>query len=102
MVPLSPLPPWFGGEDDACSKNANSSPTALGHAIFWALKAWALSDWPPWPVLQAAKTAKATVARRMALLAWRWQGRATKAAAAGVECLYYSIQTEFLVLLVVG
>jgi hypothetical protein len=44
------LPPLFlllfGGEDNAHFTNANSSPTALVHAICRALKARTLSDWP--------------------------------------------------------
>jgi hypothetical protein len=33
---------------------------------------------------------------------WQWRGRATNAAAAGVECSYFLIETGFCVLLVVG
>ncbi len=44
MVPPLPPPLLFGGEDDAHSTNANSSPTALAHTICWTLKAPTLSD----------------------------------------------------------
>ncbi len=46
MVPPPPLPPEFDGEDNVHSTYANSSPTALTHAICWALKARASSVWP--------------------------------------------------------
>jgi hypothetical protein len=42
MVPTLPLPPAFDGEDNARSTHANSSPTALAHTIFRALKDRAL------------------------------------------------------------
>jgi hypothetical protein len=42
LLPLSS----FGGEDNACSTNANSSPTALAQVVCWALKAHASSDRP--------------------------------------------------------
>jgi hypothetical protein len=52
MVPLLPppplllLPPLIGGEDNARSTNANSSPATSAHAVFQALKAPALLDQP--------------------------------------------------------
>ncbi len=46
MVPPLRLLPLFGGEDNAHSKNADSSPTTLVHAVYQALKACALSDRP--------------------------------------------------------
>jgi hypothetical protein len=39
MVLPSPLLLSIGREDDACSTNVDRSPTALAHAVFWALKA---------------------------------------------------------------
>ncbi len=46
LPPLPPLPPLFGGEDGFRSTNANSSPTALAHAVFRALKARASLNQP--------------------------------------------------------
>ncbi len=46
IVPLQPLPLLFGGEDNTCFTNANSSPTALAHAICQALKARVTLDQP--------------------------------------------------------
>jgi hypothetical protein len=48
MVPPPPLPPppLVGRKEDACSRNANSSPTTLVHAISRALKANASLDRP--------------------------------------------------------
>ncbi len=46
MVAPLPLPPSFGGEDNACSTNANSSPTMLAHAVCQVLKACTSIDRP--------------------------------------------------------
>ncbi len=44
VPPLSP--PSVGGEDEAPSTNANSSPAPLAHAVCQVLKACTLLDWP--------------------------------------------------------
>jgi hypothetical protein len=46
MMPPLPPPPSFSREGNAHSTNANSSPTALVHAICRVMKARTLSDWP--------------------------------------------------------
>ncbi len=48
FVPALPMPelPLVGLEEDACSTNADSSPTTLTHAVCRALKAHALLDRP--------------------------------------------------------
>ncbi len=66
MVPPLLLPPLFGGEDNACSTHANSSLTALACAVCWALKARASLVRTLRPILQAAKTANAMGATKMA------------------------------------
>ncbi len=45
VLPLPLLPP-FGREDNTCSTNTNSSPTASTHTDCGALKASAYLDWP--------------------------------------------------------
>ena len=46
MVPLPPLPPLVGKEDDTRSTNTNSSPAALVHTVCQAMKPRALLDRP--------------------------------------------------------
>ena len=69
MVPSLPPPPLVSREDNAHSKNANSSPTVSMHAVCRESKAHALLDCPSWLVVQAAKTAKARAATKMAMSA---------------------------------
>jgi hypothetical protein len=59
MVPLLLLsPPLFGGKDNARSTHADSSTTALVHAVCWALKAHASSDRPLLASLAGGKVGK--------------------------------------------
>jgi hypothetical protein len=45
-TPLPPPPPSVVKEDDACYRNANSSPATLMQAVCRALESCALLDWP--------------------------------------------------------
>ena len=65
--PPPPLPPLVGGEDNAHSMSADSSPTALAHAVCQVLKAMHCQTGPALPVAWAAKMAKVTAVTTMAM-----------------------------------